>query len=81
MIKVTNKMDNKLNVSISHWSDFGDTSKQTISPEATLSWERTDSRGFVMYVTSSIYNDGPYYVLANAEVSISESGVTGATKV
>lgn len=65
-IAVINHSSNKISVSINHWGSSGDTSWFDLSPGSSDTWDRSDSRGFVMAVSQ----DGggtfvPYLVGAN----------------
>ncbi|WP_343605757.1 hypothetical protein [Fluviicola sp.] len=82
-ITVNNNTAEPIKVSINQWGNDGTTTYFTINPNGRESWNRTDNRGFVMYVSESHADfDGPYYVLAGSNVTFNPTGkVTGATRI
>jgi hypothetical protein len=61
-ITVNNKTDSTINVSINRWGTSGKTKYYEIKADHSEDWDRSDDRGFVMYLKESGSIDGPYYV-------------------
>lgn len=82
-ITVTNSTEKTMYVAINKWLDQGQTAYFPIPSEGKDTWDRDDSRGFVMYVKESLPSiDGPYYVLGGADVHFYSDGkVKGAVKI
>lgn len=81
-ITVKNETANEINVSINQWGKDGDTNYFKIIPQESETWDRTNNRGFVMYLRESGTLDGPYYVRAGSTVTFQSNGkVSGATKI
>ncbi|MGG1947909.1 hypothetical protein AB1286_24430 [Trinickia sp. NRRL B-1857] len=62
-----------IDVSINQWGDSGSAKPVTMQPAHIETWDRTDPRGFVMYV-DGIYV-APYLVFANNTYTIAPHGV------
>lgn len=73
-ITVSNDGVPDLKVSINKWGDSGNTTYFPIDTRSPESWNRTDTRGFVMSVKKHGDLDN-YYVFAGSKVSISEKSV------
>ncbi|MBN9294622.1 MAG: hypothetical protein J0G96_11655 [Flavobacteriia bacterium] len=81
-ITVKNETANEINVSINKWGRDGDTSYFKIKSQKSETWDRSDDRGFVMYLSESGILDGPYYVRAGSTVTFQSNGkVNGAIKI
>ncbi len=74
-INVSNDGVPDLKVSINKWGDSGNTDYFHIATGTPESWDRTDSRGFVMAVIRNNGHPSKYYVLANNDVTISNHDV------
>ena len=74
-ISVTNTNQNQnLDVSLSNWGSNESTAYQSISPNQTHDFTRTDPRGFVMMVRNGASGQAlPYYVLAGDKISASSA--------
>ena len=71
-----------VHVSVNRWGTGGSTDPYTIKAGESADWDRSDSRGFVMYLENSGGFDGPYYILADAQVVFNKDlSVTEAVKV
>lgn len=78
-MKVTNKTEQSIKVSINKWGNSGDTSYFSIGPYKTGTWDRSDERGFVMLVSI----DGtskPYYIQSNHDIIIYSDSVKNGNK-
>ena len=73
-IQVINEELKTIEVSINHWGDSGETKYYSLHPNKDGSWNRSDSRGFVMYVKGSSQGDGPWYVKVGAVIKFHEDG-------
>lgn len=81
-ITVKNDTASKITVSINKWGDSGQTSPFSIAAGASDSWDRTDSRGFVMNLEESGILDGLYYVRAGVTVTFkADNSVENAIKI
>lgn len=80
MINFKNNTAGSVQVSVNKWGSGGSTSFFKVKPKEDESWDRTDKRGFVLYLDESSHN-GSYYVLAGADVILTETGVSGAIKM
>jgi hypothetical protein len=79
-IKVHNKTNSSIGISINHWGDSGKTGFYTVSGDSVESWSRSDSRGFVMFLREGAMS-GPYYVKADSTVTIHSNRVDNAVRV
>lgn len=68
MITVTNRRRSNFKVAINHWGIGGNTTYYTIKPSNSETWDRSDERGFVMFVEG----DGAYYVSHNSSIILDE---------
>lgn len=74
-ITVRNNTEQRIEVSINHWGDSGNTDRVKIEASGEETWKRSDRRGFVM----SVYQNGgssPYYVFAESSVIVSDTQVS-----
>ena len=79
-INVTNKSSNKIEVAINQWGNDGDTKFFSIDREKKESWNRADSRGFVL----SLKRGGtqkPYYVQADSSIVVGNTDVKDGDRV
>ncbi|AOJ46064.1 hypothetical protein [Burkholderia thailandensis] len=74
-ISFKNSASNTVEVSINHWGTDGDTNPFKMAPGASDSWNRTDLRGYVMYVQLG-GSATPYYVLSTSNIVIYDDKVT-----
>ena len=68
-IKVKNKSKHEVEVAVNQWGNDGNTSFFKLAIGASDTWNRTDNRGFVMYIKIN-GSQTPYYVQADSEVVI-----------
>lgn len=81
-IVVKNETANEISVAINKWGSNGDTDYFKIKSQNSETWDRSDDRGFVMYLSHSGTLDGPYYVRAGSTVRfMGNKKVEGATKI
>ncbi|AZD28836.1 hypothetical protein [Pseudomonas chlororaphis] len=74
-INVTNNSSHTIEVAINHWGKDGDTRFFSIASGNHESWDRSDSRGFVL----SLQKNGaqnPYYAQASSDIKVDINGVT-----
>ncbi|AZC36573.1 MULTISPECIES: hypothetical protein [Pseudomonas] len=73
-ITVKNNSSNTIEVAVNHWGSDGDTSFFSIANGKQESWDRSDSRGFVL----SLKKNGaqhPYYVQASSRIEVDNNAV------
>ncbi|AZD07608.1 MULTISPECIES: hypothetical protein [Pseudomonas] len=73
-ITVTNNSSNPIEVAINHWGSDGDTSFFSVGNGKQETWDRSDSRGFVL----SLKKNGaqhPYYVQASSKIEVDNNAV------
>lgn len=75
MTDVVNKTVHVISVSINKWGNDGNTGFFDIVPGATEHWDRSDQRGFVMYVNIN-QSANPYYVFHYDVIHVNEDSVT-----
>lgn len=67
-VTAINHTQQRLDISVNQWGNDGSTGDYSVQPEGTESWDRSDSRGFVMHVNDGS-EDYAYFVSANSVVT------------
>jgi len=79
-ITVTNNSSNKIEVAINKWGNDGDTSFFSIGKEKKETWDRSDSRGFVLSLKRS-GTQKPYYVQADSLIAVGNTDVKDGDRI
>jgi hypothetical protein len=73
-VNILNRSDSTISVSINQWGKDGNTGVFEIRPGGEEPWDRSDPRGFVMYMTSQ-RQSAAYYVRAGDRIVVWNTSV------
>jgi len=75
-ITVFNCTAQDIEVAVNRWGPGGSVAWHTIAPNATDDWDRSDSRGYIIWIRRPHLNwSSPYYTPAWSEISVYDDGV------
>lgn len=85
-MQVANNSNQTIWVSINRWGSSGDPSFYQINQGSTEPWDRSDSRGFVMFLaynrSGSTYTGYKYYIYEDSSIAVtSDQAAYGGLKV
>ncbi|KAA6167471.1 hypothetical protein F3K50_24770 [Pseudomonas marginalis] len=73
-ISVKNNSSNKIEVAINQWGDNGNTGYFALSVDGSDTWDRSDSRGFVLSLRKG-GTEKPYYVQSDSSITVGNTDV------
>ena len=73
-ISVKNNSSNKIEVAINQWGNDGQTGYFALSVDGSDTWNRSDSRGFVLSLRKR-GTEKPYYVQSDSSIVVGNTEV------